>query len=121
MLAKNWKRIGLIILIVACFANITSKFVKSVSFNDNIKSTVSNVINTVDGTIQNVVGGGEQNQTGVENNANTNAPANTNVVSQPITTTPIQNQVTEQNTNVQSNMLTDQNTVVVQEVTNTVQ
>ena len=50
MLAKNWKRIGLIILIVACFANITSKLVRSVSFNDNVKSTVTNVINTVDGT-----------------------------------------------------------------------
>lgn len=55
MLAKNWKRIGLIILIVACFANITSKFVKKVSFNDNVKSTITNVVESVDGTVQNTV------------------------------------------------------------------
>lgn len=47
MLAKSWKKIGLLILIVACLFNITSKLVKRVSFNDNIKSTVSNTVNTV--------------------------------------------------------------------------
>ena len=47
MLAKWWKRIGFLILIVACLFNITSKLVKRVSFNDNVKSTVSNTVNTV--------------------------------------------------------------------------
>lgn len=40
MLAKSWKKIGLFILIFACLWNITSKFVKRVSFDDNVKSTV---------------------------------------------------------------------------------
>lgn len=47
MLAKWWKKIGFFILIVACLFNITSKLVKRVSFNDNVKSTVSNTVNTV--------------------------------------------------------------------------
>lgn len=47
MLAKWWKKIGFFILIVACLFNVTSKLVKRVSFNDNIKSTVSNTVNTV--------------------------------------------------------------------------
>ena len=47
MLAKWWKKIGFIILIVACVFNITSKLVKRVSFNDNVKSTVSNTVNVV--------------------------------------------------------------------------
>lgn len=47
MLAKWWKKIGFIILIVACLFNITSKLVKRVSFNDNVKATVSNTVNTV--------------------------------------------------------------------------
>lgn len=63
MLAKQWKRIGLIILIIACFANVTSKLVKKVSFNSNVKSTVSDVINSVDGTVKNMIN--------TENNKNT--------------------------------------------------
>lgn len=47
MLAKWWKRIGFLILIVACLFNITSKLVKRVSFNDNVKATVSNTVNVV--------------------------------------------------------------------------
>ena len=54
MLAKSWKKIGLLILIVACLFNITSKLVKRVSFNDNVKSTVSN---TVDSVVNQVKGG----------------------------------------------------------------
>ncbi len=54
MLAKWWKKIGLLILIVACLFNITSKLVKRVSFNDNVKSTVSN---TVDSVVNQVKGG----------------------------------------------------------------
>ena len=33
MLAKSWKRIGLIILIIACLWNIVTKFVYKVSFD----------------------------------------------------------------------------------------
>ena len=125
MLAKNWKRIGLIILIVACFANITSKFVRSVSFNDNVKSTVTNVINTVDGTVKNLVGGDEatQSQTTTDNNAN-NQQLNTNdqvnIISQPITVDPAQNQIVVQN-NMNPNEISTQNAIVIEGTTNAVQ
>ena len=33
MLAKNWKRIGMLILIVACVFNIMSKLVNKLSLN----------------------------------------------------------------------------------------
>lgn len=36
MLAKNWKRIGLIILIIACTFNIISKLVYKVSLNTEL-------------------------------------------------------------------------------------
>ncbi len=49
MLAKSWKKIGLLILIIACLINITSKLVKRVSFTDNVKSTVNNVVTKVNG------------------------------------------------------------------------
>ena len=125
MLAKNWKRIGLIILIVACFANITSKLVRSVSFNDNVKSTVTNVINTVDGTVKNLVGGDEtvQNQTAADNSTNNQIVNNTNeqnIVSQPITVNPSQNQIVVQN-NMNQNEITTQNAIVIEGTTNTVQ
>ena len=47
MLAKWWRKIGLLILIIACLFNITSKLVKRVSFSDNVKSTVSNTVDNV--------------------------------------------------------------------------
>lgn len=47
MLAKWWRKIGLLILIVACLFNITIKLVKRVSFSDNVHSTVSNKVNEV--------------------------------------------------------------------------
>lgn len=50
MLAKNWKRIGMLILIIACLFNVVSKLVKRVSFTDNVKSTVNNVVTQVKGT-----------------------------------------------------------------------
>ena len=50
MLAKNWKRIGMLILIIACLFNVFSKLVKRVSFTDNVKSTVNNVVTQVKGT-----------------------------------------------------------------------
>ena len=53
MLAKNWKRIGMLILIIACLFNIVSKLVKRVSFTDNVKSTVNNVVTEVKGDDKN--------------------------------------------------------------------
>ena len=50
MLANNWKRIGMLILIIACLFNVVSKLVKRVSFTDNVKSTVNNVVTQVKGT-----------------------------------------------------------------------
>lgn len=125
MLAKNWKRIGLIILIVACFANITSKLVRSVSFNDNVKSTVTNVINTVDGTVKNLVGGDEatQSQTTTDNNVNSqqlNTNDQVNIISQPITVDPAQNQIVVQN-NMNPNEISTQNAIVIEGTTNAVQ
>ena len=38
MLAKIWKKIGLIILIVACLWNVVFKLVNKVSFDDAINS-----------------------------------------------------------------------------------
>ncbi len=46
MLAKSWKRIGLIILIIACLWNIVTKFVYKVSF-DRIISGVKYQIQTI--------------------------------------------------------------------------
>lgn len=47
MLAKWWKKIGFFILIVACLFNITIKLVKRLSFDENVKSTVTNKVNNV--------------------------------------------------------------------------
>ena len=38
MLAKTWKQIGFIILIVACIINILTKTVTKVSFTDQVKA-----------------------------------------------------------------------------------
>ena len=38
MLAKIWKKIGLIILIIACLWNIIFKLVNKISFDDAINS-----------------------------------------------------------------------------------
>lgn len=49
-MSKIWKRIGLIILIVACLFNITIKLINKVSFNDAItmaKNQFENVKNTI--------------------------------------------------------------------------
>lgn len=43
MLAKYWKKIGLIIVIVLCLINGISKLVKVVSFNDTIEAVKSNI------------------------------------------------------------------------------
>ncbi len=46
MLAKIWKKIGLLILIIACLWNIVFKLVNKVSFNeliDNAKQKIQSI------------------------------------------------------------------------------
>lgn len=43
MLAKIWKKIGLIILIIACLWNIVFKLVNKISFDDAISSAKSKI------------------------------------------------------------------------------
>ena len=45
MIAKYWKKIGLLILIFCCLYNITSKLVKRVSINDQLVETAEYVLN----------------------------------------------------------------------------
>ncbi len=45
MLAKYWKKIGLIILIVLCLINGISKLVKVVSFDSTIEAVKSEILN----------------------------------------------------------------------------
>lgn len=39
MLAKYWKKIGIVILIIACIFNVMTKLVKKVSLKDELKNT----------------------------------------------------------------------------------
>ena len=41
MLAKSWKRVLLIVLIIACFCNIISKIHRKVSFNKEMDETAA--------------------------------------------------------------------------------
>jgi len=43
MLAKSWKRIGLILLIIACMWNIVSKLVSIISFDAIIEDTKAEI------------------------------------------------------------------------------
>lgn len=43
MLAKTWKKIGLIILIIACLWNIVFKLVNKVSFDDTINNAKAKI------------------------------------------------------------------------------
>ena len=43
MLAKVWKKIGLIILIIACLWNVVFKLVNKVSFNDAINNAKAKI------------------------------------------------------------------------------
>ena len=45
MLAKYWKKIGLVILIIACTINIMYKLVNKVSLNTELKATVQYMYN----------------------------------------------------------------------------
>lgn len=41
MIAKLWKKIGLLILIIACIYNVMNKIVKKVSFDSEMESTAT--------------------------------------------------------------------------------
>lgn len=41
MLAKWWKKIGLLILIVACIFNIMIKFINKMSLNDELEASAT--------------------------------------------------------------------------------
>lgn len=45
MLAKYWKKIGIVILIVACLINIMSKLVNKVSLNTELKASAQYIYN----------------------------------------------------------------------------
>ena len=50
MLSKIWKKLLLIILIIACLFNITVKLINKVSFNDAIataKTQIENIKNNI--------------------------------------------------------------------------
>lgn len=45
MLAKYWKKIGLIILIICCLFNIVSKIVKRTTLKEHLVQTAQYVLN----------------------------------------------------------------------------
>ena len=45
MIAKYWKKIGLLILIVCCLYNITVKLVKRMPLKQELQQTVEYVLN----------------------------------------------------------------------------
>lgn len=45
MIAKYWKKIGLIILIICCLYNITSKLVKRTPIKQELQQTAEYVLN----------------------------------------------------------------------------
>lgn len=45
MIAKYWKKIGLIILIICCLFNITSKIVKKTPIKEQLIQTAQYVLN----------------------------------------------------------------------------
>ena len=45
MIAKYWKKIGLIILVIACLFNIVSKIVKRTSLKEQLVETAGYVLN----------------------------------------------------------------------------
>ena len=45
MIAKSWKKIGLVILIIACLFNIVSKIVKRTPIKEQLIQTAQYVLN----------------------------------------------------------------------------
>ena len=44
MIAKYWKKIGIIILIIACLFNITNKIVHGTSLGDELKASAETML-----------------------------------------------------------------------------
>ena len=68
MLAKNWKRILLIVLIIACLTNVLIKVVCKNSLQDELQSAVEYVFNHPDEEQKNVISNSEQKATETTNN-----------------------------------------------------
>ena len=45
MIAKYWKKIGLIILIICCLFNIVSKIVRKHSLKEELRQTATYILN----------------------------------------------------------------------------
>ena len=45
MIAKHWKKIGLIILIFCCLYNITAKLVKRIPLKQELQQTAEYILN----------------------------------------------------------------------------
>lgn len=45
MIAKYWKKIGLVILIICCLFNVTSKLVKRTGLKQELQKTAEYVLN----------------------------------------------------------------------------
>ena len=45
MIAKSWKKIGLVILIIACLFNIVSKIVKRIPIKEQLIQTAQYILN----------------------------------------------------------------------------
>lgn len=45
MIAKYWKKIGLVVLIICCLFNVVSKLVKRTSLKEQLRATAQYVLN----------------------------------------------------------------------------
>ena len=45
MIAKYWKKIGLVVLIICCLFNVVSKLVKRTSLKEQLRATAKYVLN----------------------------------------------------------------------------
>ena len=45
MIAKYWKKLGLIILVIACLFNIVSKIVKRTPLKEQLRQTAQYILN----------------------------------------------------------------------------
>ena len=71
MLAKNWKRILLIVLIIACLTNVLIKIVCKNSLQDELQSAVDYVFNHPEEEQKNVISNSNDTQPAVTTNNET--------------------------------------------------
>jgi len=78
MLAKNWKRILLIVLIIACLTNVLIKVVCKNSLQDELQSAVDYVFHHPDEEQENVIANNtQQPKSTVQNSENIIGPEST--------------------------------------------